>query len=292
MRGLTLSVIALIVPPLPAPSRPSKMMQTLRPLCTTHCWSLTSSTCRRASSRSYFFCFSLPLGSVTSVLVLDIESLMASILRSALGGLAGVVRQLYQNATALAGFLLLRSTVGARLERSWSSAGRTCCEGLRPQRRLLPSQKEADVTGHPARILEHLGLEVEAERSQVIVPKFIRRLGSTLQSRLPVGLRVVDPAAAVAAQLVGEAVDLDFGLSGLGGMIDQPHHYLHQLLGRALRRFVKFRHHGLLLFLLLAHAAQFLGGLGRFALCHATLEISDRKSPGPHAGRLRRAVIG
>src|SRR5215467_1846475 len=63
MRGLTLSVMALIVPPFPAPSRPSKMMQTLRPLCTTHCWSLTSSTCRRASSRSYFFRFSLPWAS-------------------------------------------------------------------------------------------------------------------------------------------------------------------------------------------------------------------------------------
>ena len=36
MRGLTRSVIALIVPPLPAPSRPSKRMQTFNPLCTTH----------------------------------------------------------------------------------------------------------------------------------------------------------------------------------------------------------------------------------------------------------------
>src|SRR5438270_8137127 len=61
MRGLTRSVIALIVPPLPAPSRPSKRMHTFRPSCTTHCWSLTNSTCRRASSRSYSFRFSLPL---------------------------------------------------------------------------------------------------------------------------------------------------------------------------------------------------------------------------------------
>src|SRR5207302_4464244 len=63
MRGLTRSVIALIVPPLPAPSRPSNKMQIFRPACTTHCCSLTNSTCRRASSRSYSFRFSLPLGS-------------------------------------------------------------------------------------------------------------------------------------------------------------------------------------------------------------------------------------
>ena len=51
-RGLTRSVIALIVPPLPAPSRPSKTTHTLSPACTTHCCSLTSSPCRRASSLS------------------------------------------------------------------------------------------------------------------------------------------------------------------------------------------------------------------------------------------------
>src|SRR4249919_4112750 len=54
-RGLTRSVIALIVPPLPAVSRPSNTMQTFRPFATTHCCSLTSSTCRRASSSSYSF---------------------------------------------------------------------------------------------------------------------------------------------------------------------------------------------------------------------------------------------
>jgi len=51
----------LDVPPLPAVSRPSKTTQTLRPLCTTHSWSLTSSTCSRASSFSLVFCFQLAL---------------------------------------------------------------------------------------------------------------------------------------------------------------------------------------------------------------------------------------
>src|SRR5213594_1792217 len=46
-----------MVPPLPAPSRPSKTMQTFRPLYLTHSWSLTSSTWSRSSSCSY----SLPL---------------------------------------------------------------------------------------------------------------------------------------------------------------------------------------------------------------------------------------
>src|SRR5215467_12777925 len=77
MRGLTRSVMALIVPPLPAPSRPSNRMQTLRPSCTTHCWSLTNSTCSRASSCSYSLRFSLPLDSGASFLALDIGSLMA-----------------------------------------------------------------------------------------------------------------------------------------------------------------------------------------------------------------------
>ena len=56
-RGLTRSVIALIVPPLPAPSRPSNTMQTLRPFATTHSCSLTSSPWSRSSSSRYFFSF-------------------------------------------------------------------------------------------------------------------------------------------------------------------------------------------------------------------------------------------
>src|SRR3954468_24835353 len=59
-RGLTRSVIALMVPPLPAPSRPSNTTQTLRPLCCTHCCSLTSSTCSFFNSLSYALPLSVP----------------------------------------------------------------------------------------------------------------------------------------------------------------------------------------------------------------------------------------
>jgi hypothetical protein len=48
-------VIALMVPPLPAPSRPSKTMQTLRPFSLTHSCSLTSSTWSFFISRAYSF---------------------------------------------------------------------------------------------------------------------------------------------------------------------------------------------------------------------------------------------
>src|SRR5262249_33803702 len=106
--------MALMVPPLPAPSRPSKMMQTLRPLCTTHCWSLTSSTCSRASSRSYSFRFSLPFGSVASFFPLEIGSLINRILRTPVGD----ITQMYQNADLLAAYLLIYSEVAGRIERS------------------------------------------------------------------------------------------------------------------------------------------------------------------------------
>src|SRR5205085_394719 len=52
-RGLTRSVSALMVPPLPAPSRPSKAMQTLRPFACTQACSSTSSTCSLSSLAAY-----------------------------------------------------------------------------------------------------------------------------------------------------------------------------------------------------------------------------------------------
>src|SRR5262245_34057425 len=58
-RGLTRSVIALIVPPLPAASRPSKTMMTRRPLCLTHSCSTQSSpwSLRRCFRYSFNFIF-------------------------------------------------------------------------------------------------------------------------------------------------------------------------------------------------------------------------------------------
>src|SRR5215470_11939657 len=51
-RGLTRSVIALIVPPFPAPSRPSNTRTTRNPLCFTQSWSLQSSIWSLRSLRS------------------------------------------------------------------------------------------------------------------------------------------------------------------------------------------------------------------------------------------------
>ena len=67
-RGLTRSVIRLIVPPLPAVSRPSKTTQILAPVALTHSWSATSSPWSFAISRSYSrrFIFAGLAGSVAS----------------------------------------------------------------------------------------------------------------------------------------------------------------------------------------------------------------------------------
>ena len=56
-RGLTRSVIRLIVPPFPAVSRPSKTTQILAPDSFTHSCMATSSPCRTLICRSYSFRF-------------------------------------------------------------------------------------------------------------------------------------------------------------------------------------------------------------------------------------------
>jgi hypothetical protein len=58
-------------------------------------------------------------------------------------------------------------------------------------------------------------------------------------------------------------------------MADQLHHYLHQLLGRPVERFVQFLHHCLPLFLLLLHVPQVFGGLRCLALGHSVFDISS-----------------
>src|SRR5215469_3769897 len=156
---------------------------------------------------------------------------------------------------------------------------------------LLPGEDEADVAGYAARILEHLGLEVEAEWSQVIVPEFVSSFGPAFQRRFPTGLRVVDPSAAIAAQHVGKAVDLNFTLSALGRPTNQLHDALHDLFGRPFRRFVKFRHYLLLLFLLLFHMTHFFSGLRCLALGHPTPEIRGGESACSRRRR-RAAIVG
>src|SRR5271157_746571 len=55
MRGLTRSMRRLIMPPLPAASRPSKMITMRALVALTQSWSLTSSTCNLKISASYSF---------------------------------------------------------------------------------------------------------------------------------------------------------------------------------------------------------------------------------------------
>src|SRR3954469_19110682 len=67
VRGLRCSVIRLITPPLPAASRPSKTTATRSFSSRTHCWSFTSSICRRSSSALKTFFGSFPFDATPSV---------------------------------------------------------------------------------------------------------------------------------------------------------------------------------------------------------------------------------
>src|SRR5439155_26942379 len=96
------------------------------------------------------------------------------------------------------------------------------------ERRLLPGEEEADIARHASRILEHLGPQPEAERSQMFVPEFVAELGAPLQSLFPSGFRVVDFSAAVPAQAVRKAVGLVCGLFGLGVPVDERREEMHQ----------------------------------------------------------------
>src|SRR5580704_15342814 len=70
-RGLTRSVIALIVPPLPAASRPSNTTITRRPAWTTHSCNRHNSVWSFRNSFSYFLRFIL--GWISSVCCLDMD---------------------------------------------------------------------------------------------------------------------------------------------------------------------------------------------------------------------------
>ena len=77
---------------------------------------------------------------------------------------------------------------------------------------LLPGEEEADIAGLSPRVFEHFGLQPESERPQMIMPKFMCQFGSTLQRLVPARLEVVDGPAAIGAEFVGKAIDLNLGL--------------------------------------------------------------------------------
>src|SRR5439155_111756 len=67
-RGLTRSVIALMVPPFPAASRPSKMTMTRSPFALTHSWRMQSFACSLCSCFSNFRCLSFDIAADASAL--------------------------------------------------------------------------------------------------------------------------------------------------------------------------------------------------------------------------------
>src|ERR1022692_3850112 len=82
-RGLTRSVRALMVPPLPAASRPSKTMITRRPLYLTHSCRLHSSPWSLRNSFMYFLplilFFSVPFGFGSLLIIILVVLLACSV---------------------------------------------------------------------------------------------------------------------------------------------------------------------------------------------------------------------
>src|SRR5215831_16343694 len=87
-----------------------------------------------------------------------------------------------------------KNSKNSQLRRPMAPYARRGCASLG-----LPSKDQADVAGHTTRILEHLGPEVEAEWPEVLMPEFVSGLGAALQSLFPLGLRIIDSPAVVAA---------------------------------------------------------------------------------------------
>src|SRR5205085_2071323 len=97
MRGLTRSMMRLIIPPLPAASRPSKMITMRALVVLTHSWSLTSSICSLKISASYsllpIFGWPLTLECLVSLSSVDFDFLsFLDFLLIVLSGFLGVGR--------------------------------------------------------------------------------------------------------------------------------------------------------------------------------------------------------
>src|ERR1043165_9415745 len=83
-----------------------------------------------------------------------------------------------------------------------------------------PHQRDTNVTGHVVRITHNLGSELVSARAEVPVPKRVQLLGNAGQSLLPTRLLLIDRPAFVRAQIVREAVFLNFGKATLHGALD------------------------------------------------------------------------
>jgi hypothetical protein len=75
---------------------------------------------------------------------------------------------------------------------------------------LSPDEKQADVARHPAGKVHNSGRKMETVRLQIVAPSEINFRRLAAQRRRPIGVRHIDGAAAIAAQLAWEAQELEF----------------------------------------------------------------------------------
>src|ERR1700704_4557720 len=76
-------------------------------------------------------------------------------------------------------------------------------------KRLAPTQEDADIAWHAARIVDDLVADVIAARLELALPEFMDLLGNAGQRLLPAVLDLVDGASVVGADMIGKAEHLD-----------------------------------------------------------------------------------
>src|SRR3954469_21069937 len=143
-----------------------------------------------------------------------------------------------------------------------------------------PGEVDADVPGHPVRIVEDLGAEPVAERLQVLLVELVALPGAALQGFRPVRAGVVDRAAVVGAPSGRKAHHHQLAHVLLGGAADGgvqqvhdvgPHVPGHEGLAQVL-----------LLLVLLLLVGQALADLGHLLVLGDLVQILGTQVVGAH----------